>query len=84
MGFLTKLKIDIDSSEAFKEARKGYLLGSTMSTFFECFEQIKQIRLIYNGRVFVLALLAMGTGLCGHVLGCHYFAIHRSSLGHLR
>ena len=31
MTFLTGLTIDKDSSEAFKEARKGYLVGSTMS-----------------------------------------------------
>lgn len=31
MGFLTGLQVDTESSEAFKEARKGYLLGSTMS-----------------------------------------------------
>lgn len=31
MTFLTGLSVDKDSSEAFKEARKGYLVGSTMS-----------------------------------------------------
>lgn len=30
MSFLTSLTIDVESSEAFKEARKGYLIGSTM------------------------------------------------------
>ena len=34
MGFLTSLSVDIESSEAFKEARKGYLVGSTMSRYF--------------------------------------------------
>lgn len=32
--FLTSLSLDVESSEAFKEARKGYLLGSTMSGRF--------------------------------------------------
>lgn len=31
VNFLTSLSLDVESSEAFKEARKGYLLGSTMS-----------------------------------------------------
>lgn len=36
MGFLTGLQVDTESSEAFKEARKGYLLGSTMSKPKKC------------------------------------------------
>ena len=32
MGFLTGFTVDIESSEAFKEARKGYLIGSTMKS----------------------------------------------------
>lgn len=31
VSFLTSLSLDVESSEAFKQARKGYLLGSTMS-----------------------------------------------------
>lgn len=80
MGFLTSLSVDIESSEAFKEARKGYLVGSTMSEL-PMFQRPRTLTEIWF-RIALLALRALGTSIRRNVLDRHYVAIHRNPASH--
>jgi hypothetical protein len=83
MGFLTSLSVDVESSEAFKEARKGYLVGATMSTL--CLFGSVGTALMQASplRIPIMALHTVGTRLCRLFLGCHHFAVHRDEASDL-
>ena len=77
--FLTSLSLDVDSSEAFKQARKAYLLGSTMS---KCACWLLPVQITdSNPRIPILAFHALAATICGPVLERHHIALYRSPNG---